>query len=282
MILFITGVFITLAIVNNVSAQNQVEIFVKARYINGNTYNAEIWANVPEGVPEWNIGASCIVVSYNPNALDAYGFINKQIEVYNEDIKNKGYTFTQTKAGKNAVSLNLISGNFSGKIEDGSKSIETMSSNMSFHLATLRWDIIDLDADDEISFDTELSEVSNRFTDLEYDCGHEECFTFLQPKQQIIGDLITSVNDLDHALLSINPNPCLGIATIKYYVTDISNVLIELTDMSGKGIALLADNNNQCGEYSLEYNTEHLSAGTYFLNYTIGNLSASKKLVVVK
>jgi hypothetical protein len=280
--LFITGVFMTLAIVNNVSAQNQVEIFVKARYINGNTYNAEIWANVPEGVPAWNIGASCIVVSYNANALDASDYINREVEIVNNELNGKGYSFTQTRAKNNSVSLNFISGNISGKIEDGSKSIETLSSSESFHLATLSWEIIDFDAEDGLRFDTDISEVSNRFTNLEYDCGNKECYTFLQPEPQKIGDLITSVRDSDEAMISINPNPCSGIAMIKYHITDMSNALIELTDMSGRAIALLADEQKQNGEYTIEYNTVHLAAGTYFLNYSIGDITGTKKLVVVK
>ena len=281
--MFITGVFITLSIVNDISAQNRVEIFVKARYINGNTYHAEIWANVPEGVPDWNIGASCIVVSYNSNALDASDHINKKIEITNPEIENKGYAFTQTRVGDDAVSLNFISGNFSGKIEEGSKSLETMSSSKSFHLATLSWNIIDHEANDDLEFDTGLSEVSNRFTDLEYDCGNEDCFTFLQPEPQIIGDLLSSMSsEQDKPLICISPNPCCDLAVISYFVIETSNVLIELKDMTGRSIALLCDEHKNTGEYKIEYNAESLAAGTYFVDFSIGEIKGSKKLIIVK
>lgn len=282
-IIFITGVFITLSIVNNISAQNRVEIFVKARYIEENTYHAEIWANVPEGVPEWNIGASCIVVSYNTNALDASDFINRKINITNPDIEERGYSFTQTRAGNDAVSLNFISGNFSGKIEEGAKSLETMSSSKSFHLATLSWHIIDSEANDDLEFNTELSEVSNRFTDLQYDCGNEDCFTFLQPEPQKIGNLSSSISsDLDNALIYISPNPCSDMAVINFFVSGYSFVVIELKDMTGRSIALLCDEHKSSGEYRIEYNVESLAAGTYFVNFSIGDIKGSKKMIIVK
>ncbi len=69
--------------------------------------------------------------------------------------------------------------------------------------------------------------------------------------------------------ISIYPNPFTDISTVSYSLSANSRVLIEVYDVMGKRVAVLADTEQEAGSYSLVFHAEDLAPGIYFCKIAI-------------
>ncbi len=84
-------------------------------------------------------------------------------------------------------------------------------------------------------------------------------------------------------LISYNyPNPCSNYTNIYFENAKFSNVTITIFDINGKEVTVLLNSSLQKGNYSINFNTQSLPAGTYFYNIIIDNETSTKKITVVK
>jgi len=92
---------------------------------------------------------------------------------------------------------------------------------------------------------------------------------------------ITSLSQ-DYELNDALPNPSNSITKITFTLHKPSNVMVELTDITGKIIKKLYDSKVREGEYSIDVNTHEIAAGSYFYKLTTDFGYAVKTLVVIK
>lgn len=94
----------------------------------------------------------------------------------------------------------------------------------------------------------------------------------------------TSINEsaTDVFRFSVNPNPILKTAEIKFETQEEGNVKIELFDVKGQLVKTIANESRSKGLHSLSFDRSTLSAGNYF--FTISNSvgTETKKIVIVE
>jgi hypothetical protein len=78
------------------------------------------------------------------------------------------------------------------------------------------------------------------------------------------------------------PNPFNPVTLIKYNVPYPTNVSIKVFDVLGNEIALLINENKSTGGYEVTFNASNLSSGIYFYKLITGNVTQSKKMILMK
>jgi hypothetical protein len=90
----------------------------------------------------------------------------------------------------------------------------------------------------------------------------------------------------EFALMQNYPNPFNPATVIRYNIANDSRVSLKVFDMLGKEVAILVDENQKAGNYSVEFGTnngtENLSTGAYFYRLEAGTFAATKKLILMK
>jgi hypothetical protein len=99
--------------------------------------------------------------------------------------------------------------------------------------------------------------------------------------------LFTSVGELTPAgnglVLGKNyPNPCRESTRIAYAIPSQGFVSMKLYDAFGKETATFVNERQDKGEYSIELNTQNLTAGIYNYTLTFNNQVQSRKMVIIK
>jgi len=84
------------------------------------------------------------------------------------------------------------------------------------------------------------------------------------------------------ALLQNYPNPFNPTTTIHYVVLQDSYVTLKVYDVLGRLVHTLVDTWQKAGIYSVVFDASRLSSGVYFYRIKEGNLSAVKKMLVLK
>jgi len=84
--------------------------------------------------------------------------------------------------------------------------------------------------------------------------------------------------------LTVYPNPFSSTITISYTLPANQNVLLTLTDITGKQIATLADETQNPGQhiYTLDAEKYNIPAGMYFLQMVAGNEAVEQKIVRIR
>ena len=98
-----------------------------------------------------------------------------------------------------------------------------------------------------------------------------------------VAEVITGIetgNDLFD--VSVYPNPFKFSTNIAYSLPAAGNVRIELFDMPGKRIKLLTDERQVAGEHELRFESGENYIGLYILKMTMGELTITKKIVILK
>jgi hypothetical protein len=95
---------------------------------------------------------------------------------------------------------------------------------------------------------------------------------------------ILNVNQIEsaNANLSIYPNPANELSNVNFTLENTADVSISITDLSGKEVMTKAIENAPAGEHTVSLETATFSNGIYMVNYTAGNTSVTKKLVINK
>ncbi len=86
------------------------------------------------------------------------------------------------------------------------------------------------------------------------------------------------------ALMQNYPNPFNPSTTIGYRVSGLGSSWVKLAvyDLLGRQVALLVNESQQPGEYSVQFNAANLTSGVYFYTISAGDFSATKKLMFLK
>ncbi|MFC2134358.1 T9SS type A sorting domain-containing protein [Bacteroidota bacterium] len=87
----------------------------------------------------------------------------------------------------------------------------------------------------------------------------------------------------DEYLLSQNyPNPFNPSTKIRFMIREGGNTSIKVYDLLGNEVSTLVDRYLGRGEYEIEFNAEHLTAGVYFYQFISGGYVETKKLIFLK
>ncbi|MDZ7391607.1 MAG: T9SS type A sorting domain-containing protein [candidate division KSB1 bacterium] len=78
------------------------------------------------------------------------------------------------------------------------------------------------------------------------------------------------------------PNPFNPVTTIAYEVKERCRVILKIVDVRGKAVALLVDQMQQPGLYTVRFDARELASGIYFYQIQMAAFNAVKKMVVVK
>lgn len=78
------------------------------------------------------------------------------------------------------------------------------------------------------------------------------------------------------------PNPFNPITTIQYHTSDPGKVILKVYDLNGREVADLVNENQDAGRHSVEFNATALASGVYVYELFTNNLSAAKKLLLLK
>jgi hypothetical protein len=96
---------------------------------------------------------------------------------------------------------------------------------------------------------------------------------------------VTNTINNDFKLLDPYPNPTnlgSGDVEISFILNNPGYVKIHLTDVMGRNVGVVYEGNLNTGSHGLNYNTNNLSTGTYYLNLSVENNVATKILNVIK
>ncbi|MDP3149140.1 MAG: T9SS type A sorting domain-containing protein [Ignavibacteria bacterium] len=78
------------------------------------------------------------------------------------------------------------------------------------------------------------------------------------------------------------PNPFNPTTSIQYSVVSSQNVTIKVFNVLGKEVALLVNEKQEPGTYTVEFSTANLASGTYIYRMQSGEFVQTKKMIVLK
>ncbi len=102
-------------------------------------------------------------------------------------------------------------------------------------------------------------------------------------KDSIMGLMnTTAINELPKSvsLFKVFPNPAVDNISVDLVLTEAATASLDITDMTGKQVAVVIKEQNISGHASIPYSTRQLAPGTYTLCLTVNNKSASQKLTI--
>jgi hypothetical protein len=91
-------------------------------------------------------------------------------------------------------------------------------------------------------------------------------------------------NDVQNNVVLGNayPNPTANTAVITFELPAVSSITIDLVNVYGQQVAVLANGEYNAGAHKVTFDVEKLATGVYFYNLRTNNQVVSKKLVVAK
>lgn len=78
------------------------------------------------------------------------------------------------------------------------------------------------------------------------------------------------------------PNPFNPVTTIRYKLPEASPVTLIIYDVLGKEVAKLVNEHKEAGAYSVTWDASNIASGTYFYTLTAGDVSVTKRLLLLK
>ncbi|MFH1146015.1 MAG: T9SS type A sorting domain-containing protein [bacterium] len=100
--------------------------------------------------------------------------------------------------------------------------------------------------------------------------------------EQATGIQQTDLLPLATTLVGNYPNPFNPVTTITYTIAKAGKTTIELYDVTGQKAAILVNEHKTPGTYSLKLDGKDLSSGVYFYRLKNGNVTQTKKMVLLK
>lgn len=83
-------------------------------------------------------------------------------------------------------------------------------------------------------------------------------------------------------LIANYPNPFNPTTKIKYEVKNPDHVLLNIFDISGRLISTLVDEQKSIGLYEVGFDGSSLTSGTYFYRLTVGDITETRKMILIK
>ena len=87
---------------------------------------------------------------------------------------------------------------------------------------------------------------------------------------------------LNSGEIQIYPNPARGISDIRYQISDIRFVLLEVLDIHGQRIKTLLNEQQGPGEYFVRFDGSDLPAGIYLIRLQAGSRIETAKIIVMR
>ena len=82
---------------------------------------------------------------------------------------------------------------------------------------------------------------------------------------------------------NISPNPFNTICTIQFGIIQDSEIYLDISDISGRIVKKLINGEKlQSGNYTLKFDGEDLTTGTYFVRLKAGEQSITERVILVK
>lgn len=79
--------------------------------------------------------------------------------------------------------------------------------------------------------------------------------------------------------LNVYPNPISSSATVSFFLNETSEVRIDLLDVNGRSLKVIAEMNFSSGTHEITFLRESLQAGIYFLQLRTNEGVILKKVV---
>jgi hypothetical protein len=87
---------------------------------------------------------------------------------------------------------------------------------------------------------------------------------------------------VQNALFQNYPNPFNPSTTIKYQLSNKTNVQMEVFDVIGRKVLTLVNNQQQAGIYTVNFDASRLSSGMYFIRFKAGSFHQIQKISLIK
>lgn len=180
--------------------------------------------------------------------------------------------------------LDRSNGDFSNPIA----SIPTGNAN---EISTSYREIINILGDASVTFDSDLpmkwtvKAYSKTVEKLASNVNH---LTFIKRKESDILDEPDPGSDPEPIfpeqteLRQNYPNPFNPVTTIRFYLSEESNVSLEIFDMSGTRVAIIESGMKERGYHVVRFNASNLASGVYIYRLKTNNLEVTKKMTLVK
>ena len=84
------------------------------------------------------------------------------------------------------------------------------------------------------------------------------------------------------SISNIYPNPFNPTTTIDFSVPDNTQLTINIIDLQGRVVDILVEDNYASGNYSIQYNANHLSSGVYFVELKDKSAAVYSKIILLK
>ena len=82
--------------------------------------------------------------------------------------------------------------------------------------------------------------------------------------------------------LNVYPNPFNSSTQISFQIEDETNVLLEVYSVNGTKVAMITNEKFNVGQHVINWNSQNLSEGTYFLKLRAGSQLDTKKLMIIR
>lgn len=95
-------------------------------------------------------------------------------------------------------------------------------------------------------------------------------------------DTIRGSVTVPYALHQNFPNPFNPGTTISYEIPGPEHVTLTVTDVLGREVAVLVNENTQSGRHQVRFDGTHLTSGVYFYRLKVGEFSQAKRLLLLR
>ena len=82
--------------------------------------------------------------------------------------------------------------------------------------------------------------------------------------------------------LNVYPNPFNGSTNITFQIAEESDVLLEVYSVNGRKVAMVANLKYEIGQHVINWSSQNLAEGTYFLELRVGNQLETKRLMIIR
>jgi len=96
-------------------------------------------------------------------------------------------------------------------------------------------------------------------------------------RREIDGEIVRETR-----LLPSYPNPFNPVTTIAYRLSEQQKVTLTVFDAAGRRIAILVDNEQGAGQYTMPFDASGLASGIYFVRFSAGDVLSTQKLTLIK
>ena len=81
--------------------------------------------------------------------------------------------------------------------------------------------------------------------------------------------------------IEVYPNPANSLLVVSYSLLEKSSLNIGIYDLMGNEVVMLVNQEEEKGEYKIEFDAGKLGSGVYFCKLVAGNSTMTRKIVIV-